>query len=139
VTRSRDVITSTHLYCSWFRYFYLWGFIWNSYVISSVVISSVYPVESIYHFPLHISSNVVFSARFKLPHQLTSSSDNVPPVDVLLVLVMMWCHLLRRIYESFFITQFGDSTMHLVHFMYAIFFYTTLIVFPIYPLITNGK
>lgn len=47
-------------------------------------------------------------------------------VSVVLSLVMVCVQVVRRTYESVFVTRFSSSQMHLGHFLLGLFFYTSL-------------
>lgn len=46
--------------------------------------------------------------------------------NVQMVLFFMFLHQARRCFESFYINEFGTSHMHLGHFIYGLFYYTSL-------------
>lgn len=104
----------------WFAYFYLWGLIWT--VILSTLISLTGEDNTITSIALY----VIFYPSTLGDIALFSPERHLP-LEVLLVLVLIHLQLLRRTYESFFITRFGPAShMHIGHFIFGLFFYTSL-------------
>lgn len=106
----------------WFAYFYLWGLIWTVFIS---FLALIYTAEYEY-----IASFLQFDVRvlaFPEPNKssIVIRNDHIP-LDVALVLLVIQLQLCRRTYESFFITKFGSSRMHLSHFAFGLFFYTSL-------------
>ena len=67
-------------------------------------------------------------------------SSSIPTnifIETLLVLVLVCIQVARRSYESLFITAFGHNKMHIVHFVYGIFFHTSLGPLALYQLNTG--
>ena len=110
-----------HHFTRWFAYFYLWGLVWTVF-ISFLAFIHTAGYE-------YIASFLQFNVRV-LQSEPDKPSIVIPnghiPLEVSLVLLLIQLQLCRRTYESFFITQFGSSRMHLGHFVYGLFFYTSL-------------
>ena len=107
----------------WFRYFYLWGFVWNVYVASCTII---YSKNDLICKPLKIIFNFLLSPAYTLDDLSLASS--IVSMETALPLAMICLHLLRRTYESFVVTNFGQSQMDVAHFVTGVLFYTTLSV-----------
>ncbi|XP_019849821.1 PREDICTED: polyprenol reductase-like [Amphimedon queenslandica] len=105
----------------WFAYFYLWGLIWTVF-ISCLAFIDTAEYEYIASF-LHFDVRVL---PFAKPTKSIVIRSGHIPLEVALVLLVILLQLFRRTYESFFITRFGSSRMHLGHFAFGLFFYTSL-------------
>ena len=46
--------------------------------------------------------------------------------EVLLALILICCQVVRRLYECLCVTVFSSSSMHFVHYVLGIYFYTAL-------------
>lgn len=98
----------------------MWGLIWT--IILSTLISLTGEDNTITSIALY----VIFYPSTLGDIALFSPERHLP-LEVFLVLVLIHLQLLRRTYESFFITRFGPAShMHIGHFIFGLFFYTSL-------------
>lgn len=110
------------IFSSWFSYFYLWGVIWNVMVTAVVLIGYQ-------HFPavfLKVTETLLYCLYFPLTSSHFLVIKGGLTLDVLLILILLCVQVIRRCYESCCVTIYGNSQMHVGHFLYGLLFYTSL-------------
>ena len=107
----------------WFTWFYLWGVIWNAIILYYYVSVHLFSQSTPLLKPLIFSLYIAF---YPYQPQETTCCCTQQHLEVLLALILVCFQIGRRLYESLFITEFGSSKMHLLHFVYGVFFYTAL-------------
>ena len=107
----------------YFTHFYVWGFIWNSLLLVSFILTHSRGSE----IP---GVGVVIDFLTGPPVQGGARTRegvwSQQQVDVLITLVLLCLQTFRRMYENFFVTVHSDRKMHAVHYVLGIYFYTAV-------------
>ena len=109
-------------------YFYMWGVVWNT-AILVYVLTGPSSATSFHRYIEMSLSLLYYPTGLSPPTQYGGDY-----VSTVVTLVLVCFQVVRRSYESLFVTVFSSSQMHLAHFLLGLFFYTSLGPMALYQL-----
>ncbi|XP_034036394.1 polyprenol reductase [Thalassophryne amazonica] len=97
----------------WFWHFYVVSVGWNGFLLISYL-NFIFLSQSL---PLWLTTTL---DRFT---GVPSSDSQGPQLSVVLVLLLLWTHSLRRLLECLFISVFSDGSIHVVQYVFGLGYY----------------
>uniref|UniRef100_G3U0W3 Polyprenal reductase n=1 Tax=Loxodonta africana TaxID=9785 RepID=G3U0W3_LOXAF len=111
----------------YFSHFYIISVVWNGFLlwclIQSLFLGAPFPNW------LHGLLRILGASQFEDIHMERNSAlvkRGEPALSAFLVLVFLWLHSLRRLFECFYISVFSNATINIVQYCFGLVYYVLI-------------